>query len=120
MQYYFKALEHVGTDSVMLARLYHNIGWVYTDLKNYEKGIEFGQKALLIAQKSNGDVRHKLQGLVYIYKTAKQFKKAIEYQNNLLASNTSISEKAFDYYQKMGIYTEMKQTDCKRKFRGQR
>ena len=111
VQYYFKALEHVGTDSVMLARLYHNIGWVYTDLKNYEKGIEFGQKALLVAQKANGDVRHKLQGLVYIYKTAKQFDKALEYQNNLLASDTSKSQKAFDYYQKMGIYTEMKQLD---------
>jgi len=111
VQYYFKALEHVGTDSVMLARLYHNIGWVYTDLKNYEKGIEFGQKALLVAQKSNGDVRHKLQGLVYIYKTAKQFKKAIEYQNNLLASDTTKSQKAFNIYQMMGIYNDMKQYD---------
>lgn len=111
VQYYFKALEHVGNDSIMLARLYHNIGWVYTDLKNYEKGIEFGQKALLVAQKANGDVRHKLQGLVYIYKTAKQFDKALEYQNNLLAADTNKSEKAFDYYQKMGIYTEMKQFD---------
>jgi serine phosphatase RsbU (regulator of sigma subunit) len=49
--------------------------------------------------------------LVYIYKTAKQFDKALEYQNNLLASDTSKSQKAFDYYQKMGIYTEMKQLD---------
>ena len=111
VQYYFKALEHVGTDSIMLARLYHNIGWVYTDLKNYDKGIEFGQKALLVAQKSKGDVRHKLQGLVYIYKTAKQFNKAIEYQNNLLASDTSKSQKAFNVYQMMGIYNEMKKYD---------
>lgn len=111
VQYYFKALEHVGTDSIMLARLYHNIGWVYTDLKNYDKGIEFGQKALLVAQKSKGDVRHKLQGLVYIYKTAKQFTKAIEYQNDLLAADTSKSQKAFNVYQMMGIYNEMKQYD---------
>ncbi len=111
IQYYFKALKHVGTDSVMLARLYHNIGWVYTDLKKYDKGIEYGQKALLVAQKAKGDVRHKIQGLVYIYQTAKKFDKAIEYQNKLLASDTAQSQLAFSYYQMMGIYNEMKQYD---------
>lgn len=111
VQYYFKALAYVGTDSVMLARLYHNIGWVYTDLKSYDKGIEFGEMALLVAQKSKGDVRHKLQGLVYIYKTAKQYAKALDYQNKLLASDTSENQKAFNYYRKMSIYDDMKQYD---------
>ncbi len=111
VQYYFKALAYVGTDSVMLARLYHNIGWVYTDLKNYDKGIEFGEKALLVAQQSNGDVTHKLQGLVYIYKTAKQFTKALDYQNKLLASDTDNVQAAFNYYRKISIYADMKQYD---------
>ncbi|MES2763200.1 MAG: SpoIIE family protein phosphatase [Bacteroidota bacterium] len=111
LQYYFKALAYVGTDSVMLARLYHNIGWVYTDLKNYAKGIEFGEKALLVAQQANGDVTHKLQGLVYIYKTARQFSKALDYQNKLLASDTDRVQMAFNYYRKISIYADMKQYD---------
>ncbi len=111
VQYYFKALQYVDTDSVMLARIYHNIGWVYTDLGKYEKGIEFGKKALDVAEKSNGDVNHKLEGLVYIYKTAKQFINALKCQDRLLQMDTSRQQVAFNFYQKSAIYSAMQKHD---------
>lgn len=111
VEYYYRALNYVDNDSIMLARLYHNLGWVYTDLEKYEKGIEFGQKALQVALKTNKGIAHKMEGLVYIYKTAKQYPKALEYQNKLAQFDTSKSQTGFNYYQKSSIYADMKQLD---------
>jgi serine phosphatase RsbU (regulator of sigma subunit) len=104
VEYYYKALNFAGNDSNMLARLYHNLGWVYTDLKKYDKGIEFGKKALKIAERSHKNVNKELEGLVYMYMTSGQFKNALLCQERIIETDTSYRSIFFYHYQRSEIY----------------
>lgn len=97
MELYFKALSHVGTDSLMLARIYHNISWMYADFGKFDKAIEFGEKSLRIAELTQNNYTHKLEGLSHIYKMAKNYNKALEYIDKA-EKITTRNGKDQDYY----------------------
>lgn len=102
MENYYKALDFVEADSVLLARLYHNLGWVYADLGKYDKAIYYGQQALYIAELIHGDRVHKMNGLVYIYQTAKMFDKALEYTRKV--EQLDPKNPGYYSYQKAALY----------------
>lgn len=103
MQNYYKALDYVGTDSLMLARLYHNIGWVYADFGKKEKAVYFGEKGLEVAKKINKGVGHKLEGLVHIYSKLRLYDKALKYLDDAQKLSPNAS---YYYYRKAGLFLE--------------
>jgi tetratricopeptide (TPR) repeat protein len=46
--------NHYGTSHVESSFLYHNLGWIYIDLKEYDQAKSFTEKALTIQKREFG------------------------------------------------------------------
>ena len=75
-------------ESVRFARLYHRIGWSYDDLGDYNKALEYYEKALRIKESKLGeddtDTATTYNNIALVYYAKGDYDKALEYYGKAL------------------------------------
>lgn len=111
IEYYFKALEFSDNDSNRQGRIYHNIAWVYADMRLFDKAIKYGLIGLDIRRKINSDVSHSLEGMVYVYQLAKMYDDANKCLKEIYKLRSAEMSLAYYYYKKAALYGMMNSND---------
>lgn len=106
IELYYKALEYVGANLRLKARIFHNLGWVYADLGRYKKAIEYGHKGLELSTKlDSSNVIHKLNGMVYIYSAAGKSQEALKCLKRIQKLSTNAYDLCFLHYRKATFFS---------------
>ena len=106
IEYYHKALDNKTWDSILVARINHNLGWTYADLGYFDKAIEYGERGVDILIRKKADPSANLHGLVYIYKVAGKYDKAIEKLDQAKEYNQDNKILSYYYYRKADLYKQ--------------
>lgn len=108
VDYYFQALSLIeqSNDSILLARVFHNLGMIYDEFEDYDLAIDYFHKSLKISELIKDDkLRAKTyQNIAISYQNKKELATALEYNQraNQLAIDLNDTQMLIDVTNNFG------------------
>jgi signal transduction histidine kinase len=108
IDFYYQALDQAeqSKDSILIAKVNHNLGMVYDDLEDYDEAIHYFQKSLLISElyKDTALISKTYQDLAISFQNKKDLTKALEFigKANLLANARKDTSMIIDLTNNLG------------------
>lgn len=108
VDYYFQALSLIeqSNDSILLARVFHNLGMIYDEFEDYDLAIDYFLKSLKISELIKDDkLRAKTyQNIAISYQNKKELATALEYNQraNQLAMDLNDTQMLIDVTNNFG------------------
>lgn len=108
VDYYFQALSLIeqSNDSVLLARVFHNLGMIYDEFEDYDLAIDYFHKSLKISELIKDDkLRAKTyQNIAISYQNKSELATALEYNQraNQLATDLNDTQMLIDVTNNFG------------------
>jgi len=108
VDYYFQALHLVeqSNDSILMAKVFHNLGMIYDEFEDYDLAIDYFLKSLKISQliKENKLIAKTYQDIAISYQNKKELTNAIDYniKANQLAMDLNDTQMLIDVTNNFG------------------
>ncbi len=97
LQLLLRALDNVENDRIIEAGIDGDIGEVYFSMKDYDKALEFYEKALKIFQEEGeeSDIAGEYNNMALIFEAKEMFSEALEYYNKALKKSEKVKHLEF-------------------------